>query len=234
METPGACITGRIIAADDWRTLGWDLIQKHLEEDGMFGFRWVPPEEMAALRANVSATGASFYEWNGFMGVAEELSTRAEQNTAKPIPVGLTDAIAEDDELTAMQAFLFKYGMIPFSTDVLGGRLRPARSHIIKNTSGEIMAAGFTGLLQNRFSRLANFAWMGLIAVDPSCRGKGLAGRIVGRLIRSSLDDLGAHGVIAFAAPDNIASIAMLTGAGLAPRPEKSCVAAMSDTRPTR
>jgi len=234
MATPGACVTGRIIAADNWRALERDLILQHLDEDGMFAFRWITPEDVTMLRAEMARIGACFFDWNGFMGDAATLRSRSEMRLAQPLAKGFDQTRAAPDDLPRMQAFLAEHGITPLSTDLMGGRLCPALSIVIKDAAGTIAAAGFTGMLQNRFSLLADCAWMGLIAVDPAARGMGFGSRIAAALCKASLDDLGAARVIAFAAPDNAASIAMLTGAGLTPRPEKSCVAAISQDRPTR
>ncbi len=234
METPGLCVTGRLMAADNWRAVDWNMILKHLEQDRMFGFRWIPPEDTVELRETFADIGINFFEWNGFMGERETLDAPSRKRLNDPLPQGFVAGSVGPDRLPDVQAFLADHGISPLSADLMGGVLCPAMTLVIADQAGAIVAAGFTGMLQNRFSALADCAWMGLIAVAPSIRGHGLGSYVAARLCQASLTDLGAERVIAFAAPDNAASIAMLTGAGLAPSARKSCVAAISDDRPTR
>ena len=234
MQTPGACVTGRHMASDDFEALGWQTIRQHLAEDGAFGFRWITPDKQSVMRAALADTGASIFDWYGFSGEADDLTTRCSPLLARGLPDGFKTARAQGDTLIQMQKFLAEHGIIPLSTALMGGELCPALSNVIQDKSGRIVAAGFSGMLQNRFSQLADCAWMGLIAVDPECRGLGLGARITASVIIDSLSEMGAQRVVGFAAPDNGASIAMLKRVGLTPRPEKSCVAAMTETRPTR
>lgn len=234
MDTPGACVTGRIIAADDWTKLGWDVVAHHLQEDGMFGFRWIDPDGVAALQTQLAPTGATLFDWNGFIGDAAHLHDTYSARLARPLPEDLHDGVASAIDLPRMQAFLGGHGITPLSTDLMGGALCPARSFVIKDSADTIVAAGFTGMLQNHHSPLVDCAWMGLIATDPDHRGKGLGSRIMALLCKASVEEMGASRAVAFAAPDNTASIAMLTRAGLTPCAQKSCVAVLSGDRPTR
>lgn len=234
MQTPGACVTGRHMASDDFEALGWQTIRQHLAEDGAFGFRWVTPDKQSVMREALADTGASIFDWNGFIGEADDLIRSCAPLLELDLPDGFQILRAQGETLAQMQEFLAGYGITPLSTALMGGELCPALSNVITDGTGRIVAAGFSGMLQNRFSQLADCAWMGLIAVDPECRGLGLGARITASVIMDSLSEMGAKRVVGFAAPDNTASIAMLNRVGLTPCPEKSCVAAMSETRPTR
>src|SRR3954454_10061625 len=65
-ETPGACNSGRFMGCDDFDRLGWDVIDPLLDRDGVFGFRMVPAEKVAALAERVSQRGFRLDLWNVF------------------------------------------------------------------------------------------------------------------------------------------------------------------------
>ena len=65
--TPGACNSGRFMGCDDFERLGWQTIEPLLDRDGVFGFRMVPVEKVAALSGHVSARGFRLDLWNVFV-----------------------------------------------------------------------------------------------------------------------------------------------------------------------
>ncbi|SLN67386.1 hypothetical protein PEL8287_03723 [Roseovarius litorisediminis] len=73
---------------------------------------------------------------------------------------GLSD---RQNALTEMQAKLADQDMAPLSTAVLGGQKCTALSLLIRDAYGGIATMGFVGMLQNRFSPLADFGWIGVM-----------------------------------------------------------------------
>lgn len=232
MRTPGACLTGRLMATDDPDRLGWDVIHHHLHEDGAFSFRWIDEVGLTEIRQQVEGICNSIFGWNGYCNTAEAL--RANIAAETPAPEGLRVETATGATVTELQAFLATQGITPLSAAVLTGEICNARALMIRLGAREIVAAGFVGMMQNHHSPLHDCAWVGLIGCAPEQRGRGLGGRITRALIRTALDDLGAQRVMAGAAADNKASVAMLTGAGLIPTNRASYVATLSETRFTR
>lgn len=234
MRTPGACLTGRVLGTDDPDRLGWDVIQKHLVEDGVFSFRWVDQTGLERISQKVMDLGASLHGWQGYCNNADNLCSQINIGRERPLAPGLSMEIATDKSIPDLQAFLADQGIAPLSGAVLAGQNCQACSAVIRNRTDAIVAAGFVGMLQNEHSPLHDCAWAGLIACDENERGKGLGRQITSELIRIALDQFGARRVMGFAAADNIASAAMLTGCGLEPTKYASYVATLSTTPFTR
>lgn len=86
MKTPGACLTGRVVASDDLETLGWDLILPPLREDGLFAFCGMRPEQIEVFQDRTRDLGAQVFGWNGFMGDANAMNRAGEFGTRKARP----------------------------------------------------------------------------------------------------------------------------------------------------
>lgn len=234
MCTPGACLTGRLLGADDPEKLGWDIIHEHLAEDGVFSFRWIDQAGFEEISRQVNGICKSIFSWRGFYSTAEVLHPAISDALAQPLPAGLRLEVASGNALTESQAFLSQQGISPLSTAVLGGKICQARTVIIRQEMGAIVAVGFIGMMQNQYSPMHDCAWLGLIGCGLDQRGKGLGRHITAELIRLSLTELGAKRVMAFAAADNTASKALLRGCGLHPTDRTSYVATLSEGQFTR
>ncbi|MEO3414485.1 GNAT family N-acetyltransferase [Roseovarius sp. CAU 1744] len=231
MNTPGACLSGRLIASDDPDRLGWKIIREHLLEDGVFSFRWVDRNGLERIKSETRDLGASVHGWDGFCNDSAALRPIATDLLTHEMPAGLGCRIADQTSVRALQSFFVDNAISPLSAAVLTGANCNTRSVLIADERDKIAAAGFVGMLQNRFSPLHDCAWLGLITCDPDMRGHGLGRRVTAELIRVALDDLGAGRVMGFAAASNAASGAMLRGCGLRPVNHASYVATLSATR---
>ncbi len=234
MRTPGACLTGRVLGTDDPDRLGWDVIRQHLREDGVFSFRWIDAAGLERIKDQVADLGASIHGWQGYYSNARDLRAATDTCLEQPLADGMTLEVAQAEAVSEAQAFLAERGITPLSGAVMAGENCRAGTALIRKDGGALAAAGFVGMLQNEFSPLHDCAWAGLIACDENERGKGLGRQITSELIRIALDRFGARRVMGFAAADNIASAAMLTGCGLEPTKYASYVATLSTTRFTR
>lgn len=222
------------MASDDFEALGWETIRLHLKEDDAFGFRWMSPHQEKVIEAEFSDQNANCFSWGGYEAdLAEE---RAEVKTLCDVPPqsGFTLRRAKREKLKATQFFLSENGIVPLSMALMGGQVVPALTNIIETDDNKIVAAGFVGMLQNQFSKLADCAWMGLIATDQSCRGQGLGVKISASLIRDAKVSLNAKWIVGFAAPDNVASAGMLQRVGMRARDRVSCVVTVKSERFTR
>lgn len=231
MRTPGACLTGRVLSSDDPDRLGWDFIREHLQEDGVFSFRWVDAVGMEAIRQNTRDLDVTLHGWDGYCNAADALRDTIADPLARDLLEGMTTWMADATSVSQLQAFYAAQGITPLSGAVLIGDICKARSILICDEAGDIAAAGFVGMLQNEFSALHDCAWAGLIACSPQHRGKGLGRRVTCEVIRTAVEDLGARRVMGFAAVENTVSKAMLQGCGLKPTAYASYVTTLSDAR---
>lgn len=229
MRTPGACLTGRLMGTDDPDRLGWDVIRRHLAEDGAFSFRWIDAGGRARIGEELAGHCRSIFGWDGFCGAAAELRPNVEPGGSE-----IRAEIARGTATAELQGFLAAQGITPLSAAVMEGRICRARSVLLRDATGVPVAGGFVGMLQNAHSPLHDCAWAGLIASAPDHRGQGLGRRVTGALVRIATEEFGAARVMGFAAADNAASRAMLEGCGLRPANRAAYVATLSDARFTR
>ena len=234
MRTPGACLTGRVMGSDDPDRLGWRIILEHLQEDGVFSFRWIDHTGLEQIGRHVEKLGATIHGWQGYCRASDDLRAEIHGNVKLSPDDGLSCEEVSRDKVAELQAFLSKQGITPLSGAVMTGDICRASSVAIRNDERKIVAAGFVGMLQNEHSPLHDHAWIGLIACDADQRGKGLGRLVTKELIRIALDKLGALHVVGFAASDNLASRSMLMGCGLRATEHASYVATLSDDRFTR
>ena len=62
--TPGACQSGRFMGCDDPDQLGWGVIDRALEQDGIVGFPMLPVEKVDRLVSRFAERGSR----NGLLG----------------------------------------------------------------------------------------------------------------------------------------------------------------------
>ena len=134
MRTPGACLTGRVMATDDPETLGWDIIHEHLQEDGVFSFRWVDQPGLDRIRQQTQSLGATIHGWDGYCSDAETLRQAMSDPLSRELPEGMTRQIVDSASVSNLQRFFAQNSIAPLSAAVLtGGNLQsavgdPARS----------------------------------------------------------------------------------------------------------
>lgn len=122
---------------------------------------------------------------------------------------------AESLETRRVQEFLAVNGLAPFPGAMLAAEPARAKTIVLGEESGQIIATGHAYFPHNTYSPYCEHAWIGLIAIAQACRGKGLGRFINALLIAAAFDELGARCVYEMVAPSNEASRRMVEGCGL-------------------
>lgn len=224
-HTPGVVIHARVFTADDPATVGWPALHHRLVRGETISLRAVTRAVLDKAEAQFADLSPTVHSWNFHFGRAEDIADRC-----RAIAAGLPEGIEvrhpdAEDELEAAQAFMEAQGIAPFSKPALAGDLFPAwLTTLHDRATGDLVATGFAAMTHNHFSRWRNTAWVGLIAVAPNQRGKGL-GRVVNALsIVAALDLPGADSVMEFVGPTNGTSARMVAGCGVLNDPDRHVV----------
>lgn len=236
-RTPGACNGGRVMATDAYDRLGWESIDPHLEEDGVFVFRYVLVEDVPALEAAVAARGATLHIWSLFYGRAGEIAAARRPRRDLPVDICLSAEERPSPETVAeAMGFLSGQGIMPYTARNLAGEISPSTLVTARaGPDGPLRAVAFGHFASNRYSPWHRTAWCGLVAVAPEARGIGLGRAVNDAAIGAMIGPHGAEAVVEFAAPDNRASRAMIEGSGLVLREDiLSCAATRGAARFTR
>jgi hypothetical protein len=89
--SPGACESGRFMSCDNIDRLGWDRILEFLESDGVFGFRFLPADGVAALRDRLAGYGYRFDTWDIFVADAATALAASDAILSAGLPDGLME-----------------------------------------------------------------------------------------------------------------------------------------------
>jgi GNAT superfamily N-acetyltransferase len=197
-----------------------------LERDGLVGLRMISPQQADRHFPQLEAQGCRIDTWDTFTGRPGDAGRSSQAVIARGLPVGiaiqrpLTDA--EGTPMRNVQKFLAANWLAPFPGAMLV-KQSGARTLVLEDETGAIVATGHTYFPHNAHSSFRAHAWIGLIAVAPSWRGKGLGRIINALLVRAAFDELGADCVYAMVAPLNEPSRRMVEGCGLHLAPELRC-----------
>ncbi|QRM55926.1 GNAT family N-acetyltransferase [Sinorhizobium sp. BG8] len=231
--TPGACQTGRTMGCDDPDRLGWPVIDRFLDRDGIFGFRMLPNDKVADLKARLAERHFRFDSWNVFVADRASAIVASKEIVDRGLPAGLVDLAsptAPDDEYTVrIQTLMAASGVVPFSGSMLVGALGPATTGVVGTPAGDPVATAHGYLAHNSFSPYHGHAWGGMVAVAEPLRGQGLGNYINARMILSVFHDLDATHVYELVSDTNIPSRRMVEACGLTLDPALVCGIAMPD-----
>ncbi|RJT37286.1 GNAT family N-acetyltransferase [Mesorhizobium waimense] len=229
--TPGACQTGRTTGCDDPDQFGWELIDKILNRDGIFGFRMIPPGKVDELRSRLAKRGYRFDTWDVFVADQASALVASEAIVGRGLPDGFVDRekpTEPDGEYTAhIQALMAVSGVVPFSGSLLAGTLGPATTVVVGDETGAVAATAHGYLPHNPYSAYHRYAWGGLVAVAQSHRGRGLGAYINARMILNVFRNLHATHIYELVSASNMPSRRMVESCGLRPDPAVVCGAAM-------
>lgn len=232
--TPGACQTGRTMGCDDPDRLGWELIDKILNRDGVCGFRMVPASKADELKSRLARVGFRLDTWDVFVADRAGALAASEAIIDRGLPGGLVDQDqpAEPDGayMARIQAHMAASGVVPFSGSLLAGASGPATTVVVGEETGTVAATAHGYLPHNSYSSYHRYAWGGLVAVSESQRGRGLGNYINARMILNVFRDLRATHIYELVSASNIPSRRMVESCGLRPDPAVVCgVATPSD-----
>lgn len=228
--TPGLYNACRFAGVEDPDRLGWDAMRAMLDRDDLLGLRMISARQAARYFPLLEAMGCRIDTWDIFVG--EPGDRPAWSVIAEGMPPGFAIrhslADAESPETRSLQQFLAVNGLAPFPGAMLAGRPPQARTIVLEDQSGAIAATGHAYFPHNAHSPFHGHAWIGLVAVAPSWRGRGFGRRVNALLVRAAFDELGARHVYQMVAPSNAASRRMVEGCGLHRAPELCCGVAVS------
>jgi len=216
--TPGLYNAGRFVGVDDPDQLGWDTMRAMLERDGLVGLRMISPQQAARHFALFETAGCRIDTWDIFVGKPGDAGSMAQAISAASLPAGIAIQRplmgAESADTRSVQKFLAANWLAPFPGAMLVDQPR-ARTIVLEDENGAITATGHTYFPHNAHSPFSAHAWIGLIAVAPAWRGRGLGRLVVALLVHAAFAGLGARRVYAMVAPTNEASRRMVEGCGL-------------------
>ncbi|WP_460452330.1 GNAT family N-acetyltransferase [Alsobacter sp. SYSU BS001988] len=224
-STPGLVNGVRLLSTDDPERLGFEEIKRILDEFGMLGFRCLDPRQAKEWFPRLERLGYRIDQWDMYWADASNIRAKVATLLSAPLPTGLHVRPSPNDpaspETRALQQFLVEQGIAPFSGPyLLDG---PRQSTIaIADQIGQIVAAGTTYFPHNRFSKLCDAAFLGLIAVAPIMRGSGLGKAVAARLVQRAAE-MSATVVYGQVSRSNEASRRMLAACGLEWKPDWIC-----------
>ncbi|MFZ2102970.1 MAG: GNAT family N-acetyltransferase [Oricola sp.] len=219
ITTPGACHIGRFFGTDDPDRLGWDTIFRHLEEDGVFGFRLMPVETLPEIEQRLGERGYKIDYWDVFSAKANTIR-EALRALDSAVPEGYAvldpEAFEDPDTIRAAQSFMAANSVAPLSGDILTGGHGPSAFVAIAGPDGAIVATAFGYFPHNVHSPHDDSAWGGLVAVDPQHRGRGFGVLANALMLRAMIEERGARTVYELVSATNEPARRMAMRCGLA------------------
>lgn len=217
--TRGACNVGRMLGCDDIEQIGWPTILDALQRGGSFGFRLLSLDAATAAAAELQRHGYRLDMWDVFVAGRSEAASQVDAIFDSGLPPGMSwlDIGADPDgaAMRSVQAFMLANGVVPFSGSMLLGRYGPARTLAIADADGTVVASACTYLPHNATSVHARKAWGGLVAVDPSQRGRKLGVLINAAMVKAAFEELAAEGIYELVSSSNMPSRRMVEACGL-------------------
>ena len=230
-ETPGIYNAGRFMGADDPDKAPWDMLQAILERDRILGFRMISPDQAARYFPALIESGHRIDTWDILVGAADAVAAPVRAVLESGMPAGVREAPAladaEGAETQRVQQFLADNGLAPLSGTMLVARPGEAKTIVLTDAEGDIVATGHSYFPHNPHSPFHRYAWVGLIAVAESARGTGLGRYINARLVRAAIDEMAATHVYEMVGPTNLASRKMVEACGPRLEPNLLCGVAM-------
>lgn len=237
--TPGACDAGRMLGCDDPERLGWEQLSELLRREGALAFRLLPASGKERLRDRLAEDGFRFDTWDVFTAPAETAMAAARGILGNALPSNIHSvALGRDPEgnlVRSLQNFILGAGIVPFSGSQLLGLRSPATTVALADDTGRWVAAAHCYLPHNRHSAYRDWAWGGLVCVDPARRGQRLGVMVNALIVQAAIESLGAAWIYELVSAGNQPSRRMVETCGLRHDPALVCgLATRGDDRYTR
>ncbi len=217
--TRGACNVGRMLGCDDIEGIGWPTILDAITRDGSFGFRLLSLDAAAVAVTELQRHGYRLDLWDVFVADRAAATGLVDTILNAGLPPGMSwldlGTDPEGSAIKSVQSFMLDNGVVPFSGSMLLGRCGPARTLAIADVDGSVVASACTYLPHNATSVHVHKAWGGLVAVDPSQRGRKLGVLINAAMVKAAFDELAAESIYELVSSSNVASRRMVEACGL-------------------
>jgi RimJ/RimL family protein N-acetyltransferase len=225
--TPGACQTGRMFGCEDVDRLGWDVPEAVLHRDGFCGFRMIPIGKAEELGSRLGERGFQLDLRDVFTADRQRALPISEEIVRKGRPDGLRElempTEPAGDYTRRIQSLMADAGVVPFSGSLLTGRLGPATTVVVGDSTGAMVAAAHGHLPHNSFRRYHGHGWGGLVAVAEEVRGRGLGSYVNARMIVAVFRDLATDHIYEVVSATNKPSRRMVETCGLELDPTVVC-----------
>jgi hypothetical protein len=222
--TPGLYNAGRFIGTDDPDKLGWAALRTLLKEQhGVLGFRLITREQAAVYFPLAEAEGCRVDQWDVFMGDAAIVRPKVEVILDAGLPDGvvLAGALTSPwgDETVCVQRFAADNGVAPLPGSLLVGGSSQA-TVVLTDLDRTPAAVANTYFAHNSHSPHFRNAWVGMVAVEATLRGRGLGRYASAMAIHKAITEMGATRVHELVGAGNESSRRMALACGLSPHSE--------------
>lgn len=217
-STPGLANGGRYIMVEDPDRLGWPGIQAMLRDNGIVPFRFITPAQSTTYVTGLEQRGHRIDRSETYIADIARVEASIAPVLARGLPPGFTLAPPlldpTEDAMREVQGFLAWHGIAPFCGSLLMDGPKQA-SVLLRDEAGEPAAFAHAYMPHNKFSPHRDHAWLGLVAVAPEVRGRGLGALVQALTLRRAIATFRADRIYAIVGPHHEASRRMVTAAGM-------------------
>jgi len=233
-ETPGAAQGGRFMSSDDPVLLGWEVIETHAREDGVFSLRNIDAGLHDAAARWAGRWGMECHTWQVFFAQGSDIAGARRRSRMADSVTATVSARPPPQDVAAAIAFMQANGVVAFSPRILLGRAGPSALATARDETGHLQGVAFGYFPCNRFSPWHRTAWCGLVAVAETARGAGVGRAVNDLVVDAMIETHGAESVVEFVGAYNTASRRMVEGSGLRFRPDVVTCGISTGGRATR
>lgn len=173
----------------------WPLARAIAEEDGFLCLPVMAPERSGEAVLQEFPPGWQYHRWDAFLGRAEDVLPACERVIASvTLPAGWTAMSSDaptEAEIDEVQTLCHASGVSPNPAHAMTGELAPARTILIRDEVGQLMASAYAGMFFHPAGRLGKTTFAGLVCVADEARGKGLGKLANALVLRDSQGPLG-------------------------------------------
>ncbi|MEM7223140.1 MAG: GNAT family N-acetyltransferase [Pseudomonadota bacterium] len=232
-KTPGAYNGARMVGFDDPERVGWDSVRRVAEEDGLVGFPGARETEILAAIARHLGPGWHTNTWLTYTGTPETVLPTCEAiERAVTLPTAWRKEIylsPDDQAIGEVQTLNMACDILPYPAYYSRGEDVPIITTLLRDKEGMPVATGSACMRYHENSRLGGCLFIGLISVDPRCRGKRLGSLVNALTLIESHRAFGWTKVHEQVHESNTASRKMIEACGLDRKEDLCAVTASRD-----